>query len=110
MKTERWAFSEKELADPYACHSHDELLASVPNPDDPEKSLEQGIIVYRNGTVSNRWEDGTVGVPAEVAELANDEETLYHPDDELTEAWRDVCVGDDGSFLAWAGSTSKRAP
>jgi hypothetical protein len=109
MRNERWAFSESELADPYACNSYDELLVSVPDPSDPKKSLEQGIIIYRNGTVSNRWEDGTAGVPAEVVELANEEETLYHPDDDLTEEWRDVCVDDNGNFAAWAGPT-KRAP
>lgn len=32
-----------------------------------------GIIVYPNGNVSNRWADGTVGVPANMKELAYEE-------------------------------------
>jgi len=96
MKNERWAFSESELADPAACNAYDELIAIVPD-------CELGIIVCRNGEVSNRWEDGAVGVPADVAEAANADESLYHPDlDTYADVWADVFVDADGAWLGWA--------
>jgi len=98
MRQERWAMSEEESALPFALNSYDELIADARDPENGEL-LEQGIIVSRNGEVSNRWDDGTVGVPADVAELADAEDTLYHPNGEETDVWRDVEVDDDGSLL-----------
>lgn len=98
MRTERWAFAESELANPAACKAHDELIGAVP--------YECGIIVYRNGEVSNRWEDGTVGVPAETRELADECECLFNPQrNETTDVWADVFVDYDGAWLGWAGAT-----
>jgi len=104
MRTERWAFSESELAAPAKCNAHDELIGEVPYEYAEENGIEEGIIIYRKGEVSNRWEDGTVGVPAETAELADECETLYHPDsNETTAVWADVFVDDNGAWLGWAG-------
>ena len=100
MTTERWAFSESELANPAKCKSYDELLADVPYEYAEEHGIEEDIIVQRNGTVTNRWSDGTAGVPAETAELAGECETLYRPETrEETDAWRDVEVDAAGNFL-----------
>jgi hypothetical protein len=100
MRTERWAFAESELADPAACKAHDELLASATT--GPDSS--EGIIVYRNGKASNRFADGTAGVPADLAELAEADEELYHPDlDEIADVWADVWVDDSGTWAGWAG-------
>jgi hypothetical protein len=100
MRTERWAFCESELANPAKCKSHDELLASVTT--GPDSS--EGIIVYRNGKASNRFADGTAGVPADLADEAEADEELYHPDlDETTNVWADVFVDHDGAWLGWAG-------
>lgn len=100
MRKERWAFSEEESALPFACNSYDELTTTVPDPYNPGEHCELAVIVYRNGEVSNRWSDGTAGLPAEVVEMAAEEETLYHPDtDEYTDVWRDVEVDDDGNLL-----------
>ena len=93
MTTERWAFSQSELANPAGLNRRDTLIATV-------LDCESGVIVHRDGEVSNWWDDGTAGVPADVAELAADVETLYHPDTaEPTDRWADVTVDGDGNFV-----------
>jgi len=92
LERQRWAFSETELKNARACRADDELIAAV-----PEASL--GVIVYRNGVVTNRWEDGTAGVPDVVKDWVQSEEELYHPEvRESTSVWRGVVVR-DGAFL-----------
>jgi hypothetical protein len=91
---ERWAFTETELAnlDQLNLAAHDQLVVTVPG-------HELGVIVYRNGEVSNHWEDGTRGVPADVTALADDEETLYCPNrNEYADQWRNVEVDTAGKF------------
>lgn len=97
---QRWAFSESELTHPAKCNAYDELIGEFCE----EEGIKSGVIVYRNGEVSNRWDDGTAGVPAEVAELADECETLYHPEaNETTDVWADVlCDKHSGRFLGWA--------
>ena len=59
------------------------MLASVPDC--------EPVIVYRDGTVSNRWYDGVKGVPAEIARLAAEDESPCDPDsEELADTWRNV--------------------
>lgn len=101
MSKERWAFSKSELADPAACNGYDDLIALVTIYDDEggEAIAEEKVIVYRNGEVSNRFADGTIGIPPELAELTDEEETLLHPDGDETEVWRDVDADADGNFL-----------
>ncbi len=96
---ERWAFSQSELAKPVKCNGYDELVAYVHVDDDWDSVENFGIIVYRNGEVSNRFDDGTAGVPKELVELADDEESLLHSDGEETAEWRDVEADGDGNFL-----------
>lgn len=94
--TERWAFTDRELIDPTTCCVFDELVADVPCED-------MGILVQRNGCVTNRWEDGTAGIPADIAELAGECESLYNPQtNELAEVWRNVVTNQDGKFLRFA--------
>ena len=96
---QRWAFSEEELAQPFACNGWDELIAEARNPNTGEH-LELGVVVYRNGLVSNRWEDGTAGVPAIVRELANEEDTLYHPTTgEQIDIWCNVEADEEGNLV-----------
>lgn len=96
---ERWAFSQSERDNPADCRGRDELLAHL-DIDDGFDGIEGiGIIVYRNGEVSNRFSDGTAGVPKALADLANDEETLLHSDGEETAVWADVEVDEDGNFV-----------
>ncbi len=106
---QRWAFSESELARPHECNAYDELIGDLPYEFCEEEGIEGGVIVYRNGEVSNRWDDETAGVPAEVAELADECETLYHPEsNETSDVWADVlCDRDTGKFLGWAGAAPK---
>lgn len=101
LRKERWAFSRSELADPAACTAYDDLIALVTLYDDEGGNLidEHEVIVYRNGEVSNRFGDGTKGIPPEIAELADDVETLLHPDGEETEGWRDCEVDGEGNFV-----------
>lgn len=98
---ERWAFSQAELDAPHDCHRDDELVAFVPGE-------EIGIMVHRNGKAAGSYADGTRGVPADVAELAEGVEDLQHPVDDdynnltFTSSWRDVIVTDDGAFVRFA--------
>jgi hypothetical protein len=105
---ERWCFTDYELANPevlQACRGEDEFIAGVSDPE-TGGSGELGVIVQRNGTVSNRWEDGTAGVPDDTQEEARNEEVLVKPlssrapdrRDSFADNWRDVDVAEDGSF------------
>jgi hypothetical protein len=86
MPKQRWVFTQAEVAcNGKGCESHDEFIATL-----PEDQVELGVIVYRNGRVSNRWADGTAGVPKDLAELASEVETLSTPDGELADEWHDV--------------------
>ena len=112
---ERWCFTARELADEQVrqqCRGEDEFIASV-------HDAELGVLVYRNGEPTNRWEDGTAGVPTDVQIAAGEEDTLVKPisqrrpqaagysamdqwrsaeEDTIADNWRDVEVHDDGSF------------
>jgi hypothetical protein len=93
QRTERWAFTARELSNPAACCGFDELVADVPHED-------MGVLIQRNGNVTNRWEDGTAGIPADIAELAGECESPYNPQtNELAEEWRDVVTNPAGEFL-----------
>lgn len=96
---ERWAFSESELANPAKCESHDELVAYVDFDNGYGGTDGQQVIVYRNGRASNRYADGTAGVPEALALLAEQEETLLHTDGRDTAAWRDVETNKAGTFV-----------
>lgn len=96
---ERWAFSESELANPAKCKSNDELVAYVDLDDDWEGVERHGVVVYRNGEVSNRFDDGTAGLPKGLAELAGDVESLLHPDGEETAEWKNIEVDNEGNFV-----------
>jgi hypothetical protein len=51
-----------------------------------------------------RWEDGTAGIPADIAELANECESLYNPrTNELADEWREVVTNPAGEFLRFQG-------
>lgn len=100
-KPERWAFSPSELTASQGLNAKDELIAHPAN-------WEQGVIVLRNGEVSNRWEDGTVGVPPLERAFAESVETLRHPGTaELTEGWYDVWVLPDGRLAAFRAESAK---
>jgi len=101
IKKERWAFSDAEFADPHKCKSHDELMACIDYDDGFDGTDGQQVIVYRNGKVSNRYADGTTGVPEGLAIAAEAEESLLHPDGEDTSVWKDVVVGSSGEFLCF---------
>jgi hypothetical protein len=93
-KIERWAFLPCELDNLQACRAEDEFIAVL-----PLEEVELGVIVYRNGEVSLRWQDGTVGIPPEIRELADDEETVLSLKGEVIIGWRDVEVSEDGQPL-----------
>ena len=59
---EYWAFARSEAAHPETTHRHDQLIANPTITDYDEEgdwTPELGVIVYRDGTVTNRWSDGT---------------------------------------------------
>ena len=99
-RREVWPFTKSELENPAGLRSDDVLVASV-------RSEEQGVIVYRNGLASNRWEDGTAGVPLMAQAEASEIESLYHPDaEEWTHEWRTVWVDHAGRFMRFHESST----
>ena len=102
MRTERWAFTQSELEHPCELTSLDELVASVKFHCEETGNTLDAVIVYRNGTVSNRWADGTAGIPELIAELAGEDESPYNPEThEAADTWRDVRVDTEGGFVAF---------
>lgn len=104
-KRERWCFTPYELKNPHHCKSKDTFVAEV--------GAQVGVIVRRNGKVTNYWEDGTSGVTRDVAASAEMEEELRKPvywgnnlpqndEDEYASDWRTVLVMPDGRFLKFA--------
>lgn len=104
MKIERWAVSRSEVDNPSELTSHDELLASIIfRYDGDDHNTLDNVIVLRNGTVTDCWEDGEKIDPlcaALAAELAREEKTLINPrTHDTTDFWRDVEVTEDGRFI-----------
>jgi len=93
VSAERWCRTESEVLE--KCNSQDEFYVfPVINVD--------GVIVKRNGTVTNRWADGTRGVPEGIAKLAANEESPYscETDEEAVE-WLNVYADHKtGAFIA----------
>lgn len=97
MKTETWCFTHRELERPEQCRGDDEFMALL-----AEEFSELAVLVYRNGECSDRYAGGSVGVPEEVRELAEAEETLYTLDGEdYANVWPAVHVNNDGSFAGF---------
>lgn len=97
---ERWCFTDYELEHPEGCRSDDEFLADL------GEEAELAVVVLRNGQVTDRWEDGTGGVPPFLQDLADCQDTLYKPaprnrQDFLAETWRGVSVKKH-AFAGWA--------
>ena len=118
MRQERWVFTDAELAAPAKCKGHDEFTTG-PVPCGPPDTLEfaetgelrwteLGVFVQRNGTVTNRWDDGTAGVPVDIVDLAGDIDSYVLAVGEVTIAdnWRDVICTSDGDFVRFADGTS----
>jgi hypothetical protein len=113
-KQERWCFSSADLQQPENCHSYDELVANVITGEGgASRSVEfdneeqTDVIVYRNGIVTNKFDDGTIGVPKEIQKLADDVEELVNPRGNTDETafcnvWRNVWTDETGVFLGWA--------
>jgi len=103
-ETERWVFTKAQLKNPKGLRRDDELIALV-TPDEPSEGVD--VIVYRNGEVSNRFGDGTVGLPEEVYVAAQDEDKLFdEEEDDWADNWRDVIVDADGNFVRFADEES----
>lgn len=102
-RMERWAFSQAELRWPLALNSNDPLLATGLSDVDPVTgaviTYEFGVQVYRNGAVSNLFDDGTAGVSQRVSQVAREAETLVHENGESTLSWFDVLVDRDGALV-----------
>ena len=109
----RWAVSEDEMGRLEELRSSDELVATFTDVDDEGRPRGDTwrVVVLRDGTVTNRNADGTLGVPEEVRDLVGGEDTLYHPrldgadEYDETHSWVDVVVGPDGAFVARADAT-----
>lgn len=55
--------------------------------DAPSYDNETYILMRRDGTVTNRWADGVVGVPEEIREDAEQDEEPFCPDCESYCEW-----------------------
>lgn len=99
---QRWIFTEAEIVQVASGklipNALDEFIVGVPSGINEGESLS--LIAYRNGDISNRWSDGTVGVPWELKELAGDEEEYVTLNGEVADQWRDVETDEDGKFVA----------
>ena len=104
---EQWVFTDYELKHPEQCKSEDIFVVDISESILEEEGFGEDMAevqVYRNGTVTNRFGDGTVGVPRKVMDLAEDEETLYAAfDNSYDEAytWRNVEVDAEGNFISF---------
>lgn len=109
---DRWVFTDKELEHPEGCNREDEFdtgpVICGPHGEDGEcPRTEIGVIAQRNGVVTNRWSDGTAGVPDDVRDQADCVENyavmpnLGHDDDEdYANNWRTVvCNSETGDFI-----------
>ena len=120
QRLERWCFTQYELENPEMCFSDDPLVAYLGRDENDVPISTMGVIVLRNGLVTHKWEDGTIGVPEECRRLAGDVEVLtkpiyygsniaYNEDDEVTVKWKNVWVGEQGRFNSWyAGDAGYR--
>lgn len=99
---ERWCFTDFEMKKPTMCNSTDEFLA--------DGDAELAVVVLRNGTVTDRWEDGTTGVPPHCAQMADLDESpinpgnrrqMFNEEDHYADNWRDVYVDKNGKFLGF---------
>ena len=104
-RQERWALSEADEARIDALNSNDELFGTWVETDTEGHPVGDThvVVIQRNGVVTNRYRDGTIGVPEHVRALLESEDALYHPLDgeseiKTTAKWVDVFVGPDGSF------------
>jgi len=99
---ERWAFSIDELENPSQCHGNDELVAYIDIDDEVgDGVISFGIIVLRNGKVTNRFDDGAIGMPDEFIKFARHYETLLHHDGYETHEWRNVEIDNSGNFTGF---------
>ena len=93
------AYHEDE--DEATIRADDEFVAVVVG-----QERDFGVIVQRNGTPTNRFSDGTKGVPLDIQQAASEEETLFRLNHRLVfdgkeYNWRLAWFNTDGSFHAW---------
>jgi hypothetical protein len=107
MKTERWVFTQDELERIVAHIDGNQPMPSLERGDEFIAVLTDydiGVIVYRDGEVSNRWADGTAGLTNRAKELAEDEECFHRVSDEigweLAAIWLDVQTDSRGRLVA----------
>lgn len=102
MRRERWAFTDWDLKHPEDLRSDDELVAGG-------AMFIHSAIIYRNGHVSNRREDGVVGLSEEEKMLAESDESPFDTKQQAyADNWRDVIVSDDGLFVRFDKSEFAR--
>jgi hypothetical protein len=101
-KYERWVFTDAELNDPKSCKGTDIFLA-FPRYKRLTRTPEtggRGVRTLRNGTVTDKWEDGTGPVPRSIKRLADFEEILVALDRSVQAwNWRDVITDNTGQFI-----------
>ena len=99
-KIARWWFTEKELESfDNTCKCSDEFIVFPSFCSYAAKEI--GVLVYRDGTATNRYGDGTVGVSADDKVFAEEESDLHDPDDlDAIGAWKDVRVDEHGFFFS----------
>ena len=103
---ERWAVTEAEKGRLEELSTDDEFVVGV----DPEivgHDEDCYVIVNRAGKCTNRWVDGTVGVPDEVKRDAEEADALIERGSgEEADEWIDVVTDENGRFLAPASLVS----
>lgn len=93
-RKQRWMFCNKELDNPEACNGYDIMYLDT--------GTEERIQGFRNGDTTDRWEDGTAGVPLDVQEWAQEDEQPFNPEcGEYIDVWKEVWADEVGNFLGW---------
>lgn len=107
---QRWVFTDHELKRyPQVARASDEFYVGV-------EGCELEVIVRRDGTVTNRWGDGTYGVPEHIRKLADQEDVIWKPrrarqndtDDYHAANWLDVYVDRNGNFMGFVDPRKNR--
>jgi hypothetical protein len=113
-RRERWCFTQHELKFPENCFREDPFVSyqNAAGPDD------LGVIVLRDGQITNMWGDGSGGVPEMVQNRIDLSGELrkpvyyghnhaYDESDEEVEDWVDVYVDEEGRFKAWVEASAR---
>jgi len=102
MTIQRCCFTRAELKNLAGLSIYDKFIAEAYVPEDFDESVDiqsRLILVQRNGSVTNRYSDGTIGVPEEYQQLAEEDECPCTAEGTYADNWRNCEVDDFGNII-----------